>query len=486
MSKKPKILTDSAFLLGSEVLVKLKGIIFFPLIISKVGMESYGVFVQVLINPGIIAPLCSMSLNTGFLRFTSKFNSNQKEQIGKDFYTIIIFSFLLSLIGASVLFILSPIISDNILSGKSVNVIKISSIIIINEVLWRNLGFYLKSRKYFKPYSILVLLYQLLPYLGFVTGVVIYSQILHGVVFFVIIQFVFNVLVLISVVRYIKFELPSLQRLRLFISYSWALLFSNLSGGLLAKSDRYFIGYFLGPSAIGAYSILYQIISFIDHLSVPFRNYFGTYLPKMWDGGGTIKALSQIRIGMIMFLSVSVFLLGMIIIFLLPFLSFLSDYNFATINNYYLLIISISIGVVFLGLNRFYFQVIKLQKKNHLQLIVQLIALLVNVILNIWLLPIIGMLGAGIATLVGYLIILIINGMLFRVPFNIKTTSLQVLSVLLSLSVMLSLKPYLINDSVAFLVFNALLCTVVFFALLFSFFWLFKVNEIYNLKNVQS
>ena len=37
--------------------------------------------VQILINPGIIAPFCSLSLNTNFSRYTSKFSDYQKKMV---------------------------------------------------------------------------------------------------------------------------------------------------------------------------------------------------------------------------------------------------------------------------------------------------------------------------------------------------------------------------------------------------------------------
>ena len=132
-----KILTDSSFLLVSDVLIKLKGIIFFPIIISKVGLENYGIIVQVLINPGIIAGIFSMSLGSNFLRFTSKYSNEDKNQIARDFYTVLFFSFILSLIGALLLFLLSNPISEFILSGNSEDIIKLSdykgkTIVVVN------------------------------------------------------------------------------------------------------------------------------------------------------------------------------------------------------------------------------------------------------------------------------------------------------------------------------------------------------------------
>ena len=84
-----KIISDSTFLLVSDILIKLKGIIFFPLIIAKVGLENYGIVVQALINPGIIAGICSLSLGSNFLRFTSKYDEKQYDKISLDFFTIL-------------------------------------------------------------------------------------------------------------------------------------------------------------------------------------------------------------------------------------------------------------------------------------------------------------------------------------------------------------------------------------------------------------
>ncbi|MDB4859777.1 polysaccharide biosynthesis C-terminal domain-containing protein, partial [Candidatus Marinimicrobia bacterium] len=415
-----KIASDSIFLLAAEFLIKFKGIIFLPLIISRVGLENYGIFVQVLINPSIIASLCSMSLNTNFLRYTSKFSNNEKNLISKDFYTIFLFSFLLSILGAYILYLLSPAISNYILSSKSTLIIKISSIIVINEVLWRNLGFFLKSRKKFKLFSTLFMFYNLLPYLGFVFGIIIYSDILHGIIGYILIQVSFNFILLIILIKDLQFEYPSIVRFKKFISYSWALPFSNLSGGLLSKADRYFIGFFMGPASIGIYNILYQVISLIDQLTIPFRNYIGTYLPKQWDNNNRIDVLNKIRLGVLLYLVFSILLAGLFVLYLEPFLVLIIDSRIVQFDYYYYTIISIILGLILLGINRFYYQVINLYKKNHFQLFLQLFALIINIILNVKLIPMIGLLGAGISTLISYFIIIVMNHYFFNIPYKIK------------------------------------------------------------------
>ena len=481
---KKKIVADSTFLLVSDVLLKLKGIIFLPLIISKVGIENYGIFIQVLINPGVIAALFSMSLGSNFTRFTSKFSDENRDQISKDFFTVICFGFLFSIIGALILFFLSEPISEYILSGKSEDIIRLSSLIVINEVMWRNFGFFLKSRKKFKLFSILILLYQLLPYLGFVTGILLYSDIFRGMQFFVFIQILFNLLIFISLAKNLDFALPSFNRFKKFISYSWALSTSNITGGLLAKSDRYFIGYFMGPSAIGLYSILYMILSFIDQITVPFRNYFGSYLPKIWDSGNKSKALEQIRIGLIIYLTTGIYLLGISILYLKDFLLLFVNLDFMEVEHYNLTIIAIGLGVLFLGFNRFYEEIITLSRKNHFLLIAQFIGLTVNTILNFILLPKFGFLGAGISTFAGYLLVLIIYSYYFRIPIKRKFTILQIIAITVSLVAMLLTATNMISDSFLYFSLSLFASTIIFFVSLFLLITIFRVNEIFKLKNV--
>ena len=479
-----KIVTDSSFLLVSDVLIKLKGIIFFPIIISKVGLENYGIIVQVLINPGIIAALFSLSLGSNFLRFTSKYSNKNRHQIARDFFTVISFSFILSLIGALVLFLLSTPISEYILSGKSEDIIKLSSLIVINEVIWRNLGFFLKCRKKFKSFSILALLYQLLPYLGFVSGILLYSDIFKGLQLFVFIQTLLNIIIFISIVNKLDFVFPSFSRFKKFVGFSWSLSLSNISGGLLSKSDRYFIGYFLGPSAIGLYSLLYMILSFIDQITVPFRNYIGTYLPKIWDNSNKYKALEQIRIGIMMYLSVAFYLFAMAVLYMKDFLLFISDLDFNDVENYLFTVISIALGVTFLGLTRFYFQIIQLSRQNHFYLVIQLIGLIFNISLNIVLMPTLGLLAAGIATFIGYFSIFIMSHFYFRIPFKPKVLFLQTVVIAICFLITQITVITSSTDNTLLFLLSIVVSTIIFFVFLYFLLNLFKVNEIFKLKDV--
>ena len=59
---KKKVVTDSFFLSGLNLLSKLKGIIFLPIIVAAVGVSNYGVFQQIIINVLLIFPIFGLGL----------------------------------------------------------------------------------------------------------------------------------------------------------------------------------------------------------------------------------------------------------------------------------------------------------------------------------------------------------------------------------------------------------------------------------------
>ena len=403
--KKPKqkVLFDGTFILVSDIVIKMKGLIFLPFIIDQIGLFQYGILVQVLMSPGIIAGIFSISLGSNLVRFTSKLDSGDRYGINRDVTTVFSGSIGLAIVGSLLLYILSGPINMSLFQGTSQALIKASCLLVLTEVMWRILGFYLKSRKKFKTFSVSNMIYQFVPYMGIVLGIYFTKNLLYSIVYMAISQFLIICAIRYLCLQELRFVRPSWSRLKYFVSYSWPLSLSNISGGLLAKSDRYLISYFLGPSATGIYSVLYMILSFIDQLSNPFRTYLSSHLPRMWDNNDKESASIDLRTGSFYYSAVAFLLILLSITYLDDFLRVvLNNDDFSEIDNFQGIVISIGLGICFLGLNRFNYLVMQLMKKTRVQLLFQLMGLLISVILNLLLIPILGLYGAGIATLIAY------------------------------------------------------------------------------------
>jgi O-antigen/teichoic acid export membrane protein len=97
------------------------------------------------------------------------------------------------------------------------------------------------------------------------------------------------------------------------------------------------------------------------------------------------------------------------IIFLLrPVLDLILTKKIPQIENFELLIFVTGLGILGLGVVEFFRRLIELREQNYLQLIFQLIAVVLNIILNYFLVKSYGIIGAGIATFLSYFVVVIL------------------------------------------------------------------------------
>lgn len=417
---KNKVISDSLFLTVCDFLLRFKGVIFIPLIISAVGLDYYGAFVQILINPTLIIPFCALALGMGFYRYTSQYTTDQKFQIGRDFWTVMSISFIISLAGAGILYLLSPIISKSILQGIGLRALRYSSILVINGVMWEVLTKFIQSRKQFKLYSIYELIYGLVPYISFVVGISVSKELFFGIILYILTETVLLLFLFFFVTRNIRFMLPSFSIFVKFLRYSWALLFSQLSGGILSKIDRYFIGYFLGPTSIGIYNIVYSVSQLLPAFAKPFGKYFDVYLPKHWDEGNYDKVKSQIREGLLYYLIITIGGLIGITLYLRPAIIILLGKTLSGVDHFEFLVFVTALGLLLFGTTEFYNKIVRYMEKNQFQLIFQLVAAFVNIILNFFLVRTLGILGAGIATFISYGITIGLYNTFFTIDANLN------------------------------------------------------------------
>ena len=417
MTKK-KIISDSIFIYAGSLIKNLRGLIFLPLVIGAIGVADYGAFVQIIINTQIISPLCTMALGMGFLRYTSQYEKHETVKISRDYWTIMAASTAFALLGAMMIYLISPLISSHVLSGKYLNALRLSSLLVISNVTWTQNNKFLKSQKRFKLFTIFDLLYNLCPYLGFVAGLIMAGNLFSGLLVYVIFKLGLSAFVFISNAGRLKIIFPSMHVFKKFIKYSWALSLSEISGGLLAKADRYFIGYFMGPAAIGVYNIVYSVLSLISELNRPFNNYFSVYMPGVWDRGNIKRVKGQLKEGVICYLSAGTILLVILSFYTEPLLMFFLGKKFPGIENFNLLMTVTGAGIMAYGITGIQAVIIRCSNRNHYSLLFQAAALMVNMLLNLLLIPAYGVTGAGAATFVSYIMLAGLNNYFFSIDIN--------------------------------------------------------------------
>lgn len=401
-----KIATDSLVLYSVEVLKRIRGIVIIPLFIFWIGLDQYGAFIQIIINVSLLSSFAQLGLGDGFYRFTS--SKKNKTEISEDLFSILGFTVLLATAWGLVNFILSPLLSKFLLRGFSVNSVRISSILIITSTTYVSLTKFIQSRKQFKYYALFDSLYSILPYFGLVAGIGVLRELFWGLVGYIFIQLIILTLLFRVALRKTVLIAPKLRTVNKFLRYSWPLMFSNLAGGILSKIDRYFIGYFLGPSAIGIYNIAYTGCSFLDSYTVPMRKYLAIYLPALWDEGKVKLVKNQVKQSLLYFMSLAGGTLVGILFLFPPFLGIVLNKNLMEFRNFEVLVGIIGLGIILMGISRFLFQIVRYQERTHIRLLCLGISAGLNVILNAVFIPTYGIVGAGVATLLSYLALVIL------------------------------------------------------------------------------
>ncbi|MFA7744108.1 lipopolysaccharide biosynthesis protein [Salinicoccus roseus] len=383
-------------------LINLASIMIYSRIFSQqdYGEFSYIVAIGALLQ-GIFFPWIRMSLS----RFIHEYEeSDEKRLFLNNIYNL---HYFIS-IGASVILVLLYFITNNFYFLLIVMLISTSSTV---ELVFANLRSEFLVRK-FAAFSIIRSVFKLLltVFFAYLMTNGTYSLIFGAVLT--------NVLIIISLRKFtpslsFKKTLENREAIKQFLGYGLPLTFTFLMTIILSSIDRVFIRNYLGLNEVAEYTLAYDFSSFITTNIIMIINL--AYYPIIMRSY-TKKLNYQIRLleyNKLIFLFSSSLLI--ILITNSKFISqvvFGDQYNVSTMS-YIVIIISISAFIS--SLKSFYFDIVfHISKNTKLQIIPIVVAALINIVLNWIFIPIFELKGALYATLISYLISLILSILIGR------------------------------------------------------------------------
>lgn len=205
----------------------------------------------------------------------------------------------------------------------------------------------------------------------------------------------------------IGFKLPKLKNLREYLSFGLPTVPAYLSYWTVDSSDRYIIGILLGTAFVGYYNPGYTLGSIIALIYAPFAFLLPSILPKYYDENN----IKKVRI----FLEYS---LKYFLLFAIPAafgLSVLSKQvliiltTTAIASNGYLITPFVALSSLLFGISGIINNLIILKKKTKIMGMIWIIAAILNLGLNIILIPYLGIIGAAVTTLLTYSIAFILT-----------------------------------------------------------------------------
>jgi O-antigen/teichoic acid export membrane protein len=217
-------------------------------------------------------------------------------------------------------------------------------------------------------------------------------------------QFLISIPIILKNINIYKFNIPLVKKMFLFgIPFFPAAILFIITGMI----DRFFINHYLGMAQVGIYGAGYKIGSIISISIIAFNlNWQPYYLKHHEDKmfSKNIKKISQL-FSVFLLLIVTFISIGWQLIIKVQL------FNYSLIGSEFwgsgIIIPWIAFGYYFYGLFVLQMPTIYLKNKQLWVPFFWAVAAIINIILNILLIPGLGLMGAGIATLSSYLIMFI-------------------------------------------------------------------------------
>lgn len=407
-----RVFTHSFTYMLGNLAVMLAGFISFPLWTRLLSVSDYGIFCTVTITITFMSVFLKFGNQQAVVRYYHDYDSDDDKR--RMYYTTMILGALMMSALVTILYVVVvTALSKSVLSREWTWYLIIAGIGgLLAAMVGLLLNFFRASQR-IKAYNIVRILRR---YGGLglsVFFVLFLSWGIYGLFIGQIVAYGLTALLLLYLLfkgRSYNFKIScfSFHFLRNAVTYGFPLIWLELSNNILALSDRYIILFFGGTHNVALYSAGYNVTQY--GLELLYRPLWLAVVPiylKIHSKEGredTEKFLSRTLKYYLMAGIPIVFGLGYMGKELLTLLA-TSEYQSS-----YTVIPVISLSYLFFGTFSIVSAGIHIQKKTYILMYASLFAAAVNIGLNFLLIPSMGIMGAAVATLISYIILISIVG----------------------------------------------------------------------------
>ncbi len=402
-----------------NIIVSLRGLILLPILTKTLGTELYGVWTQILVTISLLLPIGLLNLNTAMIRFFA--GEKDKNKIKRDFYAVFTLITLFSVLLASIFFAFSEPLAIAFFGGSgSITFVRLLSLIIILTTVDILYIEFFRAFQQMKKYAGLSILQQILEII-FISYAVLSGYSLFGALLSLIVVRAFLLLLGFLFIRsQIGLGMPSLNVsvLKPYLRFGLPLLPAGIAYWVINLSDRYVIGYFLGMTSVGIYSAAYNIGSVLSIFMTPIGlNLFPT-ISNLYENNRMQELKTHLKYSLKFYLLFAIPSFFGLVVLSKSLLATLTTSEFLSA---YLVVPIVALGVILFNCRAVFLNIMMLLKRTKVIGLTYGIVALFNLVLNIILVPKIGIIGAAISTFLTFFACTMILGILSykELPFEI-------------------------------------------------------------------
>lgn len=385
------------------------GFITFPVLTRILLLTDYGILSLVTNTIWFVMSVANLGLQQSSIRYYEEFRANKKYSLPTYYSTFFLSSLLLGVCGSLILLSIAQTILKKIVDTQTVGILSFISISVLLGCLSATLTTFLRAEQKTRLYNLLSVVSKIGAIgLSFIFLFFLIKG-LYGFFFgSMLSQFLFVVL-LIKIIfknKIIGWKYFSKPFLKQAITYGLPLTIMEVSHCLLNFGDRYVIQYYLNTKALGLYSGAYtlsmQIVQLIDYpilYSVPVI-YF-----ELWENKGSKAVQDYLRDSLKYFALITFPIMFGVIAIAKELIVITASHKFVSSAE---IIPFVVIGGLIFASSTFFSAGLYIHKKSTVPAVIMMISAAINISLNLFLVPKYGIMGAAIATLIGYVSYVII------------------------------------------------------------------------------
>ncbi|MDI9395748.1 MAG: flippase [Euryarchaeota archaeon] len=393
-----KFARDVGFIGVVQILTSLSTFFLLPIITKTLGTYDYGLWAQINITVSLISSLALMGLSMSFVRFLS--SETDKDQIREAVYSILFFVTVSGFLASLILYIFAePLATFGFKDPEASYFIQAGSLLILVNAVESISLFYFRIFRQIEKFSyftffetfgklIFILIFIKMGY-GLL-GVIAATLMVQGLIFLI---------TLIIIISQIGFVIPRFTYIREYLQFSLPLTPNSFIRWITESSDRYMVTYFLGLGSVGVYSAACSIGNLIQFFVNPLQLILFPELSKLFDQNKMAEVRIYMSHSLRYFLIIAIPAAFGLSALAKPLIAVLTTKDF--ISGWFVIPIIAFAGLM-AGIFQIFVNTMFLIKETKPATYINIIAAVINVLLNLILIPSIGILGAAISTLVSY------------------------------------------------------------------------------------
>lgn len=389
-------LKEFSFIAAIQVLAKFRTVILVPLMIRAFGIAQYGDWVQVIASTSLLCGVTQANLHTTLLRYLPMADGRRRAEV---FYNGLLWVFGMSAIaGALVMFGLTAL-AARYLELPPALVFWLGPLVLVRSV-FQFVNNVSRADGRVRAFTMIETGPAVTEIGAVALGAVFQLSLTTCLSAMVVMEAAFVLVLTGTIVRGMPLVRPTWSAMKPLLAYALPGIPTNVGVFALNFADRYVIGTMLGSAAVGAYSAAYALASIPSFLVRPLIVGLLPRASKAWDSGDKAGAVKMLRRSVKAYTFVGVPAAAGIAVVGPDILALTTGRTEVDWSVW--LLLSIGAGTWLFGLMQLGIHSYLLEERVGATAWLYVGAAAVNIVLNVLLVPHLGLVAAGLATTIAY------------------------------------------------------------------------------------